>query len=199
MRELSLKLSSNSDVIDSLQEFSFKQNSTGYILSVVGDLSTVVIQCPGKSEPSKINGHLEVITLSGIVKPNHSHLHLSFSDGDCKVWGGHLNRGTIVFKALDILVGFIDNPGENNIQQSTAQTKSTNRLKVYTLNGCPWSKRAIRLLKTLDIEYDLIIIGNDEQFENLRSISNSNTFPQIFLDDKFLGGYESILSIKDYY
>ena len=132
MRELPLKLSSNRDVIDSLEEFSFKQNSTGYILSVVGDLSTVVIQCPGKSEPSKINGHLEVITLSGIVKPNHSHLHLSFSDRDCKVWGGHLELGSIILKEVNLLICFID---EQVKPQSGKKlhNKSFRSLDIYVL------------------------------------------------------------------
>ena len=41
------------------------------------------------------------------------HLHLSFSDGACQVWGGHLEPGTLVQKGADLLVGLLEG-GERN-------------------------------------------------------------------------------------
>ena len=47
------KLETGMDLLFSLQEMSKKQNKSGYILSVVGNLSKAIIQCPGK----KINSN----------------------------------------------------------------------------------------------------------------------------------------------
>jgi glutaredoxin len=39
------------------------------------------------------------------------HLHLSFSDGACQVWGGHLEPGTLVQKGADLLIGLLEADG----------------------------------------------------------------------------------------
>ena len=65
-------------------------------------------------------------------------------------------------------------------------------MKVYILNDCPWSKRAIRLLNSLSIPYEKSLILNDESFQEVLKKSNHNTFPQIFLDNTFFGGYDDL-------
>ena len=66
------------------------------------------------------------------------------------------------------------------------------RVKAYILNDCPWSKRAIRLLNSLSIPHEVILIDTDESFKKIMVKSNHNTFPQIFLEDKFFGGYDEL-------
>ena len=66
------------------------------------------------------------------------------------------------------------------------------RVKAYILKNCPWSKRSIRLLDSLSVPYDSILIDNDKDFQKVNSLSNHNTFPQIFLDDVFFGGYDEL-------
>ena len=48
-------------------------------------------------------GELEIITLQGTISPDGVHLHLSFSDASCQVWGGHLEHGTLVLRGADLL------------------------------------------------------------------------------------------------
>ena len=66
------------------------------------------------------------------------------------------------------------------------------RVKAYILKNCPWSKRSIRLLDSFSIPYEAILIENDQDFQKVNSMSNHNTFPQIFLDDSFFGGYDEL-------
>ena len=66
------------------------------------------------------------------------------------------------------------------------------RVKAYVLKNCPWSKRSIRLLDSLSIPYKAILIENDQDFKKVNSLSNHNTFPQIFLDNVFFGGYDEL-------
>ena len=72
--------------------------------------------------------------------------------------------------------------------------KNESRVKAYILKDCPWSKRAIRLLNSLSIP-EVNLIDNDESFQKIMAQSSHNTFPQIFLDNKFFGGYDE-LSVK---
>ena len=60
------------------------------------------------------------------------------------------------------------------------------------LKDCPWSKRAIRLLNSLSIPHKVTLIDNDESFQSIMAQSSQNTFPQIFLDNKFFGGYDEL-------
>ena len=111
MRPLPLKLGPGSDLRRSLEQLAVQQNASGFVLGVVGNLSRAAFQCPGRTGPTVLQGDLEIITLQGTVSPQGVHLHLSLSDGDCQVWGGHLEHGTLVLKGADLLVGFLEGSG----------------------------------------------------------------------------------------
>ena len=58
MQPHSLKLSPESDLINSIKEYSLSNNLYGYVSGVVGNLRTVCIQCPGNQEINKFEGCL---------------------------------------------------------------------------------------------------------------------------------------------
>ena len=198
MKPHSLKLSPNSDLIICIKEYSFSNNLYGYVSGVVGNLSKACIQCPGNQEISKFEGNLEIVSLNGHFNNGDVHLHLSFADEGCNVFGGHLEEGCIVKKGTDILLLSFVNKIVNITNHNLIRKQS--RVKVYVLKDCPWSKRAVRLLNTLSIPHEIISIDSDEIFQNVMNQSNHNTFPQIFLDDHFFGGYDELLkqSKEDY-
>ena len=190
MQPHSLKLSPNSDLIICIKEFSYSNNLYGYVSGVVGNLSKASIQCPGNQVISKFEGNLEIVSLNGNFNNGDVHLHLSFADEGCNVFGGHLEEGSIVKKGTDILLVSLENKTIDIPKKSLNDNQS--RVKVYILKNCPWSKRSIRLLDSLSITYDAILIENDKDFQKVNSLSNHNTFPQIFLDDVFFGGYDEL-------
>ena len=190
MKPHSLKLSPESDLIKSIKEYSFANNIYGYVSGVVGNLNTVCIQCPGNQEINKFEGNLEIVSLNGHFNKGDVHLHLSFADEGCNVFGGHLEEGCIVKKGTEILLISFE---EKIISISNPDliTKES-RVKAYILKGCPWSKRAIRLLNSLSIPHEITLIDNDDSFQKIKAKSRHNTFPQIFLDNKFFGGYDEL-------
>ena len=190
MQPHSLRLSPGSDLIICIKEFSFSNNLFGYVSGVVGNLSKACIQCPGSQEISKFEGNLEIVSLNGNFNNGDVHIHLSFADEGCNVFGGHLEEGSIVKKGTDILLVSFENKtiGISKINLNDNQS----RVKAYILKNCPWSKRSIRLLDSLSIPYEEILIDNDKDFHRVKSLSNHNTFPQIFLDDVFFGGYDEL-------
>jgi predicted DNA-binding protein with PD1-like motif/glutaredoxin len=190
MKPHSLKLSPESDLIKSIKDYSFANNLYGYVSGVVGNLKTVCIQCPGNQEINKFEGNLEIVSLNGHFNKGEVHLHLSFADEGCNVFGGHLEEGCIVKKGTDILLISFEQK-IINISNHNLITNAS-RVKVYILKDCPWSKRAIRLLNSLSIPYEVTLIDNDEAFQKIMAKSSHNTFPQIFFDNKFFGGYDEL-------
>ena len=188
MRSLPLKLSAGSDLRKSLQEMAQEQNRSGFVLGVVGNLSRAKFQCPGQSGPTVLEGNLEIITLNGTFSPNSVHLHLSLSDSACQVWGGHLEPGTIVLKGADVLVGFLDLP----LPQSALDSAQTPRVEIAVLPGCPWSKKALMMLRSLAIPYIVKTIDNDDSFKAINQRSELKTFPQVFIDGDLIGGYDAL-------
>ena len=189
MQPHSLKLSPESDLINSIKQYSLNNNLYGYVSGVVGNLRKVCIQCPGNQEVNKFEGNLEIVSLNGHFNKGEVHLHLSFADEGCNVFGGHLEEGCIVKKGTDI---FLLSFEEKIIKISNHLTNNESRVKAYILKDCPWSKRAIRLLNSLSVSHEVILIDNDQIFQKIMSKSNHNTFPQIFLDNQFFGGYDEL-------
>lgn len=190
MRPLPLKLAPGSDLRLSLEDLARREGIHGFVLGVVGNLTRAAFQCPGQSEPTVLEGDLEVITLNGTLSPDSVHLHLSLSDGACQVWGGHLEPGTIVQKGADLLVGVL----EQN-KPAAAATATAPRLEIAVLPGCPWCSRALRLLRTLDLPHTVITVNDDSTFKSVQSRSGMGTFPQVFVDGTVIGGYDDLTTL----
>ena len=190
MRPLPLKLAPGSDLRLSLEDLARREGIHGFVLGVVGNLTRAAFQCPGQSEPTVLEGDLEVITLNGTLSPDSVHLHLSLSDGACQVWGGHLEPGTIVQKGADVLVGVLE---QSKPAATTIPTAP--RLEIAVLPGCPWCSRALRLLRTLDLPHTVITVNDDSTFKSVQSRSGMGTFPQVFVDGTVIGGYDDLTTL----
>lgn len=201
MRSLPLKLAPGSDLRLSLEQLAVEQQLSGFVLGVVGNLTRAAFQCPGQSQPTVLEGDLEVITLNGTFSPEGVHLHLSLSDGACQVWGGHLEPGTVVQKGVDLLLGLPDalqvlpNPEADQQQAIETPAPSQPRLQIAILPGCPWCARALRLLRTMDVPHRVDTVNSDADFEAWKSRSGMRTFPQIFVDGRLIGGYDNLTDL----
>jgi len=188
MRPLPLKLGPGSDLRRSLEQLAIEQGAAGFVLGVVGNLSRAAFQCAGRSGPTILEGDLEIITLQGTVAPEGVHLHLSLSDSDCQVWGGHLEPGTLVLKGADLLVGFLPD------SQPAAPDQPA--VEVAVLSGCPWSKRALRMLRTLGIPHQVTTISGDAERRALEQRTGRGSMPQVFIEGQFIGGYDELADLQ---
>ena len=129
LRSVPLHLEAGTDIRRSLERLAVELNASGFVLGVVGNLSQAAFQCPGQARPTVLEGDLEIITLQGTISPQGVHLHLSFSDGACQVWGGHLEPGTLVQKGADLLVGLLEADGGGSEGPSVhSSPRQTDRL-----------------------------------------------------------------------
>ena len=191
MRTLPLKLGPGSDLRRSLEQLAIEQGAAGFVLGVVGNLSRAAFQCAGRTGPTILEGDLEIITLQGTVAPDGVHLHLSLSDSDCQVWGGHLEPGTLVLKGADLLVGFLQDS-----QPVPPAPPAQPAVEVAVLPGCPWSQRALRILRTLGIPHQVTTISGDAEFGALEQRTGSGLLPQVFIDGQFIGGYDELADLQ---
>jgi len=190
-----IKLSKGSDLLESLQKISVEKKRSGYILGIVGDLSKVVFKCPNQNSPKVIEDKLEIISLSGRISPEMVHLHISISDSDCTVWGGHLEKGSKILKQANVLIGFLNSNELIEERYNQKGNNGKNRIEIAIVPNCPWSERSIKILRTLSIPHTIYLIDNDTDYKKIRERSNLSSFPQIFIDEKLIGGYDELTQL----
>lgn len=71
-------------------------------------------------------------------------------------------------------------------------------IKIYTINSCRFCKDAKKLLKSKGIEFEEINISDNEFYmlNELAKSSGIHTLPQIFADQKFIGGCNDLYQLE---
>ena len=82
----------------------------GFIITCVGGLEQAVVRMVGAKPDAQnirtFKGDYEIVSLVGTISVNGTHLHMSFSDSEGMVYGGHLKEGTTVHPTAEIVLGF---------------------------------------------------------------------------------------------
>ena len=68
-------------------------------------------------------------------------------------------------------------------------------VKIYSTAICPYCERAKMLLEKRNIKYTEFKIDEDVKlFEEMLALSNGRrSVPQIFIDDRHIGGYDDLV------
>lgn len=99
------RLTYGDDLKQSILNYCINENViAGVVVSSVGSLNCCTLRNATATEIKKINCPLEIISLNGTVSKNRIHLHISVSDSDLKVYGGHLVDGSIVNTTAEIIL-----------------------------------------------------------------------------------------------
>jgi glutaredoxin 3 len=70
------------------------------------------------------------------------------------------------------------------------------RIEVYTTPSCPYCVRAKRLLQERGLAYQEFDVAMDDGLrEAIIERSGRRTVPQIFIDDRSIGGYEELAEL----
>ena len=190
MQTSSIRLNNDDDLLNKVKEIAINENFSGYILGVIGDLSQGSIKCPNEKGVIVKKGTLEIISLVGTFSPTKTHLHLSFSDSDCKVWGGHLEEGSVVLNGTDLLLGILSEqpkPEKDNKQEI--------KVELMVIPNCAWCSRTIRILNSKRIPYKLVNVTDDRLFQEAKNRSGSSLFPQIYINGNYIGGYSEFSNL----
>jgi hypothetical protein len=80
----------------------------GCVLACVGNLKKAIIRMADERIIKTYEGTFEIVSLTGTVESGNSHLHISISDAEGKVYGGHLKMGSIVGITAEIVIAELD-------------------------------------------------------------------------------------------
>ncbi len=70
------------------------------------------------------------------------------------------------------------------------------RVVVYTTSMCPYCVRAKRLLQARGIAYDETDVSEDDELRaDVIRRTGRRTVPQIFIDDRAIGGYDELAAL----
>jgi len=105
MDTLPLRLSPGVDLRAALEaEVAARSCRASFVVSGIGSLSEARLRLAGATEPDTLRGNFEILTLSGTIAGNGSHLHMSVADSSGRVMGGHVAHGCIVRTTAEVLV-----------------------------------------------------------------------------------------------
>ncbi len=73
------------------------------------------------------------------------------------------------------------------------------KVDVYTTSYCPYCVRAKTLLKSKGIDFNEIDVTNDEALraKMVELSGGRRTVPEIFINDKIVGGYDELRALND--
>ena len=80
------------------------QIKAGWISTCVGSVTQYQLRLANQPGGSSAQGHFEIVSLTGTVSINGSHLHLAVSDSTGRTIGGHLMDGNIVYTTAEIVL-----------------------------------------------------------------------------------------------
>ncbi|WP_322094092.1 PPC domain-containing DNA-binding protein [Paraburkholderia bannensis] len=121
MQALPLRLSPGEDLRDALGRVLTQQRvNAAYVVQGIGSLSAVALRYAGIDEPTSMQGDYEILTLAGTWSPDGPHLHMSVSDAQGRVSGGHVAPGCIVRTTAEVLVMLL--PGFRFAREHDVQT-----------------------------------------------------------------------------
>jgi predicted DNA-binding protein with PD1-like motif len=76
----------------------------GWVATCVGSLTGYTIRFANQPNPDSALGHFEIVSLTGTVSINGSHLHISISDSTGNTVGGHLSEGCKIYTTAEIVI-----------------------------------------------------------------------------------------------
>lgn len=70
------------------------------------------------------------------------------------------------------------------------------KVTIYTTSSCPYCHAAKDLLKRRNIAFEEIDVSDDEDFKKLVARTGMKTVPQIFFDEKLVGGFQELAALN---
>ena len=109
MRSFTFRLKPGQDLFDSIETFvAEKKIEAGCVLSSVGSLTHATLRLANRSFYNEYEGHFEIVSMTGTVSTNGSHIHVSISDGDGVTIGGHLVPGCKIYTTVEIVLAVFE-------------------------------------------------------------------------------------------
>lgn len=72
------------------------------------------------------------------------------------------------------------------------------RVEIYVKTTCPYCIRARRLLDSKGVAYETYVLdfGGEQRQEMIQRANGRTTVPQIFIDDRHVGGCDDLFALE---
>jgi predicted DNA-binding protein with PD1-like motif len=108
METLSLRLHPEQDLKTELDLLMDKHGiEAACILTCVGSLTLAVLRFANQETPQVLEGHFEIVSLTGVMSKHGSHYHIAIADEKGRNYGAHLMEGCRIFTTAEIVIGII--------------------------------------------------------------------------------------------
>lgn len=108
MNTLPLRLRPGQDLKGELDRLVEKYRiEAACILTCVGSLTTAVLRFANQKTSTRLDGHFEIVSLTGVLSKHGSHYHIAIADGYGRSYGAHLMDGWTVYTTAEIVIGII--------------------------------------------------------------------------------------------
>ena len=109
MKTHAFRIHAHQDLRLEIDKFAKMKNiKAAIILTCVGNLSRVILRMADAKKVQAHKGSFEIVSLVGTLETGNSHLHISLSDVNGDVIGGHLKKGSIVGVTAEIVIGELE-------------------------------------------------------------------------------------------
>jgi uncharacterized protein len=109
MKTYAFRLKRGQDLREEIDLFVKNKNiSAGAVLTCVGNLEKAILRMADDKIVKTYEGTFEIVSLVGTVESGNSHLHISISDAEGNVFGGHLKAGSIVGITAEVVIGELE-------------------------------------------------------------------------------------------
>lgn len=109
MQAITFRLKAGQDLFEEIEAVVVEKNiEAGCVLSAVGSLTHARLRFANREQYSDIDGHFEIVSMTGTVSVYGSHLHMSISDEDGKTIGGHFESGCKIYTTAEMVMAVLE-------------------------------------------------------------------------------------------
>jgi predicted DNA-binding protein with PD1-like motif len=114
------------EIVKYVREYQIK---AGAVMICVGSLSRGVVRMADEKITKTFEQKFEIVSLVGTLSQDGCHLHISLSDEEGKVVGGHLKEGCLVYSTAEIILTEFDEMVFNRVDDQETGFKELNIIK----------------------------------------------------------------------
>lgn len=104
-----LRLHPGQDPVAALDAFAQERRlEAAYVLTCVGSLTRAVLRFANQDEAVTLDGHFEIVSLTGVFSIHGSHYHIAIADEGGRTYGAHLLEGSRVYTTAEIVLGSLE-------------------------------------------------------------------------------------------
>lgn len=100
-----IRLKPGQDLKAELEQFVRKNDlKAAWLVTCAGSLTHYNLRFANQPNGSTGEGHFEIVSLTGTLSTNGSHVHVSISDSTGRTIGGHLLAGCTIYTTAEIVI-----------------------------------------------------------------------------------------------